>query len=88
MTATNLCLCVLGPRCAHSDLSSGMRYIKNLSQNVSKFLLKTVSDFEGFGLTCSSSSALPELDPLKDGDFFSSDSHPKFICGQILSICS
>lgn len=70
MTATNLSLCVLGPRCVHSDLSSGMRYIKNLSQNVSKFLLKTVSDFEGFGLTCSSWEALPELDPLKDGDFF------------------
>lgn len=47
-----------------------MQYIKNLIRDISEFLLKTVSDFESFGLSCSSREAVPELGPLKDGDFF------------------
>lgn len=62
-----LCVGWRSPRCVHSVLSSSMQHIKNLFQNASKLLHRTLS---AFSLSCSSWEAAPEQDPLKDGDFF------------------
>lgn len=75
MAAANLSVCIRcvgwrSPRCVHSVWSSQTQCIKNLFQDARKLPLKTVSAFKGCSLSCSSWKAVPELDPLKNGDFF------------------